>query len=282
MNLFALVRTGLTHAARALVQTLLPSPCAACGAELERVIGPTCATCRERLAREIVATRCAACSAPLADAARRSADDTSCCGACANGRRLRIHAPRAHDGVARQLLHAFKYRGRRDIAELLARETLRAQDVASSLQEVDLIVPIPGDPVRRHERGFDATALLARELCNASREMGAACPVPRVLRALRVRRAAPQVGRGAVARRAAPAGTMSARWPAAILVRGRRVALVDDVVTTGATLREAERVLLRLGARSVVALACTRARGEVVGATRPRVRRAERLRAGRS
>jgi predicted amidophosphoribosyltransferase len=78
-----------------------------------------------------------------------------------------------------------------------------------------------------------------------------------------MRRGEAQARRGGLARRAALAGRMSPRWPGALLVRGRRIALVDDVVTTGATLREAARVLRRLGAASVVAIACTRAPGVI-------------------
>jgi ComF family protein len=244
--------------AGALIEVLLPSTCVACDASLEGFVGPSCAECLARLRSEECTVRCVECSGhvPEPHAGR------SRCPSCAEPRRLRVEAPRIHAGVARALVHALKYARRRDAADVLARITSADARVRTALGEADLIVPVPADPVRRRERGYKVAELLAEGLAELA-------PGPRrvtIRAALAIRRSNPQVGRSASERRTAPKGTMRARWHSRWGIRGRRVILVDDVVTTGATLEEAARVLRRLGAARIVAVTCTRAEGELLGA----------------
>lgn len=249
---------ALGMVARSLAELFLPSACAACEAPLDGIVGPSCHACAARLRDELRLSRCVECSGRLPE----DQPATSRCAACALPRRLRVEAPRAHAGVARALVHALKYGRRRDAADVLARVTGADAGVRAVLRGADVIVPVPADPVRRHERGFNVAGLLAEGLADAAPGHRS----PGVRDVLAIRRSAPQVGRSGAARRAAPAGAMRARRLAALRIRGRHVVLVDDVVTTGATLEEAARVLRRLGAASVVAVTCTRADGELVGA----------------
>ena len=246
------LRRLVLHCAR----LALPSRCVACPAELDALRGPTCRACAERLAREAGADRCVECSA-------RVEDGTGRCGPCARPRRVRVVSPRGHRGVARALVHALKYRRRRDAGDVLAAVTASDARVRAELEATDVVVPVPADPVRRRERGFNTARLLAEGLVE---ECGKA-PVRDVLA---LRRGRPQVGRGGAQRRVAPRGTMRARWHARWCVRGRSVLLVDDVATTGATLHEAARVLRRAGARRLVAVTVTRAEGPLVGEGRAR------------
>jgi ComF family protein len=109
-----------------------------------------------------------------------------------------------------------------------------------------LLVPVPLHPLRLRQRGYNQSALIA---LGTGRKIDA--------RALeRIRDTPPQAGLGAEQRRRNLAGAFRAR---AERVRGRRVILVDDVVTTGATVEAASRELLRAGAQSVDVLTLARA-----------------------
>jgi ComF family protein len=152
---------------------------------------------------------------------------------------------RLEDG-ARRLVHAVKYDGLSTLAEpmgALLTPTLTHWGIAP-----DLIVPVPLHRSRERRRGFNQAALLARSL-------GERTSVPVADRLLRRTRATPpQVRTGGVeARRANVAGAFAVTEPAR--VSGRTVLLVDDVCTTGATLRACADALRAAGTRIVYGLA---------------------------
>jgi ComF family protein len=159
----------------------------------------------------------------------------------------------------------FDYRARQPLAEwVLALKTGRRPDLAAPLgralaalvaaesEAADVLVAVPTSLVRRVERGFDQAAALARAAA-------AAGGPPRVRALARRRWSAPQGAPGAVSRRASVRGAFRPRRGAARRVVGRRVWLVDDVITSGATAAECARVLARMGAREVRVLALARA-----------------------
>jgi ComF family protein len=149
-------------------------------------------------------------------------------------------APFAYAPPLDHLVHALKYRGQLATARVLG--TLLADWLSRRglPREVDVIVPVPLHPDRHAERGFNQSAELARQL-------GRRLELP-VAESLAVRRRAtpPQVGLHLDERRRNLAGAFGA-GPAA----GLRVAIVDDVTTTGTTLQELAGVLMQAGARSV-------------------------------
>jgi ComF family protein len=162
------------------------------------------------------------------------------CGAC-----LRRPPPFALTRIAwryafpvDRLMHAFKYGGRLALAEPLA-EGL-AQAVARASSEVDAIVPLPLAPTRQRERGFNQ----AREI---ARRIAPRVDVPLLDALARVRDGAPQASLKWRERARHVRGAFALRAD----VRGRRVALVDDVMTTGATLTSAARELRKGGAAHV-------------------------------
>lgn len=163
----------------------------------------------------------------------------------------------AYEQLTRELFTAFKFHGdlpagrllarllSRRVAPLLAADLARAGDT----QETALLVPVPVHKQRLQERGFNQSLLLAKPLAKASR-------LPLMPQALwRTRLDPPQSSLDRKARLAGPKGAFDAHD----LIKGRRVVLLDDVMTTGATLREAARILLARGAVdvSVVVLART-------------------------
>ena len=221
-------RTILNGCANA-VQSMLPSNCVLCGAATRRAT--LCAGCDAALPR-LPRERCAVCALPLTTG--------TLCGACL------ASAPR-YDAVAAlyayafpidALIHAYKYGGRLTLAPLFA--SMLAAGVAES---VDVIVPMPLAPGRLAERGFNQAHEIARWI-------GGALAVPvRSNLCRKVAETAPQAAlpwkeRARNVRRAFVCDTD---------VRGLRVAVVDDVMTTGATLNELARVLKRAGAAHVSA-----------------------------
>ncbi len=158
---------------------------------------------------------------------------------------VRITALGDYEDMWGELVRALKYRGARVVArglgEMLAGQILR--DVESwQRRPADIVVPIPLSRRRRLERGFNQAEDIARPLADVLGK-------PLRVAALRRRReGGRQVGRGRAARRRLGPGAFEAdpRW-----VWGRRILLVDDVVTTTATLRAAARVLLSAGALEV-------------------------------
>jgi len=138
---------------------------------------------------------------------------------------------------AEAVIAALKFEERPRVAAALGRTMAR---VVPPVPRADLVVPIPLHAARRRERGYDQASMLAHAL-------GAALGVPVLDRALdRVRATAPQTRLDARERRANLAGAFRVREPGCWT--GRRVLVVDDVVTTGATFEAALRALAAAGA----------------------------------
>jgi ComF family protein len=154
------------------------------------------------------------------------------------------------NGPARALVHALKY-GRRVSAARALVDLAGPALESLPLAGLDVVVPVPLHPTRRRERGFNQAALLAAAL---SERTGA--PMVRGLRRVR-----PTVDQVRLPRGGRLTNVRGAFAGARGGVEGARVLLVDDVVTTGATLGEGVAELRRAGAASVVCLAVA-GRGE--------------------
>ncbi len=155
---------------------------------------------------------------------------------------------RFEDGPARRLVHRLKYSDRAELARPIGRWMARAG--AELLAEADLLVPVPLHPLRLWRRRFNQAAALAREI---SRQTGVPCDSGSLKR---VKATKSQVGLS----RAQRAENMQGAFRVAEGqdLKGRRIVLVDDVLTSGATLNAASRILLRAGAERVDALVFAR------------------------
>jgi ComF family protein len=158
-----------------------------------------------------------------------------------------VRAACSYDGPARAAVHTFKFRAGGQVAPLLGalvRHSLQRRPVRA-----ELLVPVPLAPARLRQRGYNQAALLAHELAGAVGGELAAEVLGRLDRPA-------QRTLGAAERLDNLRGSIHCRMPAQ--VSGRRVVLVDDVMTTGATLSACAEALAAAGARQVIGLVFAR------------------------
>lgn len=150
------------------------------------------------------------------------------------------------EGPARNLVHRLKYSDRMELAKPLGLWTARAgQEI---LAEADLLIPVPLHRGRLIWRRFNQANALAESIARVSgRKVD-----PFAL--IRVKPTVPQVGLSRAQRASNVQGAFAVSEEAQLSVEGRAIVLIDDVMTTGATLNAAARVLLRAGAKRVDAL----------------------------
>lgn len=159
----------------------------------------------------------------------------------------RARAAAVFGGVVRELIHGFKYGDRHEGRRLLARWMKGAGQ--ELLADADLIVPVPLTRWRLARRQFNQAALLAREVSHSS---GVAFD-PFLL--ARIKSTPTQVGSSAAQRTANVAGAFAVPAAARDRIRGRKVVVVDDVITTGATVGACARALRAAGAARIDVLA---------------------------
>ena len=155
-------------------------------------------------------------------------------------------------GALAQALRRLKYGARPDLGESIG------QVVAAALPpcDIDLVVPVPVPYCRLVERGYNQAALIARPIAT---RLGRRLEPLALWRAEGVK----QASLGREERLANVRGALAVRRPQA--VRGRRVLLIDDVSTTGATVQACRSVLLEAGARGVCAMVVARAGSPLEG-----------------
>ncbi len=234
-----------------MLSVLLAAPCAACGVVLDAPTrGCVCATCWARVTL-ITPPVCEHCGLPLASW-RSLGGGHARVGLCARCRRRASAIDQArsaglYEGALRDILHAFKYDARRSLAAPLA--ALVRQHAGVVLIGVDVVVPVPLHRARERARGFNQAEDLARAMATAPR-----LPVRRALR--RVRATRTQADLPAAQRHRNVRDAFAIARDGALA--GRRVLLVDDVSTTGATLEACARVLKAAGVREVRAVTVAR------------------------
>jgi ComF family protein len=215
-----------------------------------------CGSCVAQFAP--VVARCARCGLRIGD----SRSD-SVCGEC-----LRQAPPYGHCVVACDYAHpwsgliaAWKFHGRLELSAALAERLASALARSEGgIGPVDFVLPMPLSATRRIERGYNQAWELARRVAALRRVQARADALERVLDA---------PAQAALARRERLANLRAAfvvPAPARADLRGRDLALVDDVLTTGATAAEATQALLRAGARSVQLWALARTPAPGAGA----------------
>ena len=152
-----------------------------------------------------------------------------------------------HDQSLMTIMHAYKYDGKVQLGGPLSKLLTAVYERHWRPGSIDLVVPVPLYPARLRKRGFNQAYLLVRSWGDVVKRD--------ILQ--RTRRTAPQTGLGRKERLKNVKGAFSVKAPAA--VKNRHILLVDDVYTTGATVRECARILKRCNAAQVDILTVGRA-----------------------
>jgi ComF family protein len=235
-----------------ILDALFPVECLVCTRPLRGVAthdGPLCTGCREATPVP-PAPLCARCGVPLDATAPTTPVD---CPACAHAppaftraRGAALYEPGPSPSPLVAAVHALKYHGTRPLARSLAALIATRLELPPDA----LLVPVPLHVARLRERRFNQALLIAREL-------GRIAGLPIAPRALARRMATtPQTQLPGRARRRNLSDAFVAMQPWAIA--GRRIVLIDDVITTGATADACARALLAAGARDVDVFAAGR------------------------
>ena len=220
----------LTRLKGMALDLLFPRWCISCGGEGEYI----CLSCSRSLIR-IMPPLCPQCGRPQSR--------TTFCPSCLDwpAKIDGIRAPFQFDGVIRQAIHQLKYNNLRDLAGLLAQ--LLSDYLATSPVPGEILVPVPLHPKRLRERGYNQSHLLAQEL-------GRLTTLPVVDDCLTRQRHVPPQARTTTVdeRRSNVANAFACRDRR---LRDKRVLLIDDVSTSGATLDACAGALKESGALSV-------------------------------
>ncbi|MEI9993595.1 MAG: ComF family protein [Rhizomicrobium sp.] len=238
---------GLKRAARAALDLVFPPMCIACRTQVAEP-GALCAKCWQDV-RFLEGPMCGCCGLPFDF---DMGGETLCAACHADPPAFdKARAVMRYDAASRGPLLAFKHGDRLDLVPGFSRWLERGG--RALLDEADLILPVPLHPGRLWSRRYNQSAELARALARLSGKTAD-------LFALRRARATPSQGAmtSAKARRRNMLGAFKIPPRHKSAIAGRNILLVDDVLTTGATVEACARALKRAGAAKVLVLALAR------------------------
>jgi ComF family protein len=200
---------------------------------------------------------CTCCGIPF----KSQQDQDHLCGDCISSpKKFRMaRAAMAYDQQLMAVIHRFKYAAKTQLARPLGGLMLNVFMRQWDGEKVDLILPVPLHPQKIRSRGFNQSYLLIRGWKAVAKAMHIAfsdIPIPTDV-ITRSKATVPQTGLGRRQRLKNVKGVFSLRFPEKIY--GKKVLLVDDVYTTGATVNECARLLLKFGALQVDVLTLARA-----------------------
>ncbi len=237
---------GLGGVPALLLDALLPPRCLACASPVER-LGALCPDCWQR-ADFIAPPFCACCGYPFA----YDPGSGALCGLCAGEPPAyrRARGVLRYNDASKRLILGFKHGDRTEGAKPYAQWLARAG--AELLEDADLLAPVPLHRRRLFARRYNQAALL----CHALGELSGLAVLADLM--VRRRNTPPQGRLSRAARRRNVAGAFAVTPARLAALQGRRVLLVDDVMTTGATVQACARTLLRQGAAAVDVLVLAR------------------------
>ncbi len=250
-QLGGLARTWGHRAVTGFLDLLLPPHCIACGRQITGERG-LCGTCWSTI-DFIGAPMCVRCGLPF----DHDPGGVALCGSCAAEPPVfdSARAVMRYDDIPAALVIGLKHRDRTDLAPTLAMWLARAG--GPLIGESDIVVPVPLHRRRLWARRYNQSALLAFALARCARRDGRGIRVvPDALRRDRATRSQGGLGRGKRFENVRGAFSVASRHESAIA--GRRVLLIDDVMTTGATVAACAAALRGSGAEAVNVLVLAR------------------------
>jgi ComF family protein len=273
------VAARLARSVRGVHLALFPPVCASCGGFLaSNPPHPSglhpylCASCSEALDWRVAARCCRNCGRPVADPPPPGLAGWLRCPACPEEAPAwdSVAAAFGYEDPVRRWILRFKYYREDYLAPMLGAMLARTIEESGSATDVDAVVPVPLHPSRIRRRGFSQSHLLAERALAALRQQGQRVPPLRVDLIRRHRPTRPQTELSFGERRANVEGAFSlppapkrirgtGGMPAREALAGAHVLLVDDVLTTGATLEACASALKAAGARRVSAVVLARA-----------------------
>ena len=213
-----------------LIAIIAPHYCIGCEAEGDVI----CASCRQNI--QPIPERCYKC--------RKATPDSLTCPSCRKNSLLRhVWVAGSYDGIPKDLVHMLKFDGVRAAAQDMA-AMMAPLPVGLDESEMVYIVHIPTATSRVRQRGYDQAELLAQALAKQL-DIQHRSLITRIGQSR-------QVGAKRADRLSQLQGAFRLRHEA--LIKGAHIVLVDDVITTGATLETAARALKKAGARQVDAI----------------------------
>ncbi|MEX0692967.1 MAG: ComF family protein [Rhodospirillales bacterium] len=238
-RLAAMLKSAVILAGRTVQDHLWPPLCTACDTPLSSV-GGLCATCWDKI-RFMGRPQCHACGVPFPFDPGAGALCASC-----SARRPAFERARSafiYDDASRGIILAFKHADRTDLAPMLVTWLLRP--AAPLLADAEIVAPVPLHWSRLLSRRYNQSALLANALARHGRVQS----TPDLL--IRTRRTPSQGGKSRLGRHKNVQGAFKVNTRHGQVLRDKRVLLVDDVLTTGASVEACARTLLRGGASAV-------------------------------
>jgi ComF family protein len=223
-----------------LFQFFLPPQCPCCEKFLEEGQQGLCSNCLSEI-RWIEPPFCSICGIPFIS----KKVENHPCGACVTHRKYftMARAWGAYEGSLQEAIHRWKYEGKTYLTPFFAEWMEEGLNRYWGPHSLDLLIPAPLHPQRLRERGFNQALLLVKEL---SRRTG----IPYRKTILQKKKPTiPQVNLSGTEREKGLRGAFQVIGKEELL--GKSVLLVDDVYTTGATVNECSKVLLRGGAKRV-------------------------------
>ncbi|MBN2688741.1 MAG: ComF family protein [Deltaproteobacteria bacterium] len=243
------MKCTIRNSGAAVIEIVFPSRCVVCGDFLDDGISrPFCMNCLSGF-HLIASPHCTRCGIPFSDLQ----GEDHLCGKCLSSEQFfsMARALGRYEDTLMTAIHTFKYGRNIPVGTALGRMMACGTYGGLSLEDFSLILPVPLHPKRLRERGFNQSGILAREI---ARKQSLSVDYESLERTIDTE---PQTALRKTERSRNIRGAFNVRNRHTI--KGKKILLIDDVFTTGSTVRECARVLLANGAEDVAVLTLARA-----------------------
>ncbi len=243
------------HGLRILADTVWPPACQGCGQPGEHVAGELCGNCMAAVGPAMALDYCPGCGRTVAPFELNEVG----CGVCREEGRpfARVFRTAAYHGGFAEVFRRYKYVGHENLELFLARNLAREIFQSECYDDIDVLVPVPTCWQHRLRRNLQSSGQAFHPAEGLARLLSKHTSIPYAPLLNRIRGGRSQVGLSFTARLENVRGKF--RLARGCQVAGGRVCIVDDIMTTGATVRECAKVLRRARASAVYVAVVARA-----------------------